>query len=293
MTRITSFVVCIGLLCLGAAPRASADPIIITGGTFLVTGISESGSISIVGTRGFSLVSQVDTLEGRVDPTFNCTPCGTGVSTISIGAYQAGTSFFGPVTLDGVTYHVGDGIDDPEFIAFEIFGIAPVPGLESLPTSVTAPFTLAGNFFASLAQGRVPIEGRGIATLFLRPDSSCQERNVRTDTLRLHRSDTCPGAFDLDDGCGRTAGGHARSAKATRKAPDQPDHQLIGPAAAPWRGGVRLGGRFPSPLEPSLAASSQSPTALDSIRFRFEQARPRRPALCSNPAMCQPRNRFS
>ena len=190
MTRITSFVVCVGLLCLGAAARASADPIRITGGTFLVTGISEAGSISIVGTRGFSLVSQVSTLEGRVDPTFNCTPCGTGVSTISIGAYQAGTSFYGPVTLDGVTYHVGDGIDDPESIAFEIFGIAPVPGLGSMPTAVTAPFTLEGNFFASsLAQGRVPVEGRGIATLFLRPDAS---GNPTFERIRYDFTDQTP-----------------------------------------------------------------------------------------------------
>ena len=193
MTRITSFVVCVGLLFLGAASRASADPIRITGGTFLVTGISEAGSISIVGTRGFSLVSQVSTLEGRVDPTFNCTPCGTGVSTISIGAYQAGTSFYGPVTLDGVTYHVGDGIDDPESIAFEIFGIAPVPGLGNLPTAVTAPFTLEGNFVApSLAQGRVPIEGRGIATLFCGPtplETQCLNGYVTTSPIRhLSRS---------------------------------------------------------------------------------------------------------
>ena len=179
MTRITSFVVCIGLLSLGG-PRASAEPIRITGGTFLVPGLSESGSIAIVGTRGFSLVSKVTTLEGHVDPFIECTPCGLGVSTISIGAFQGGTSFFGPVTLDGVTYHVGDGIDDPEIISFEIFGTAPVPSLDSLPTSVTAPFTLAGNFFASPNAG-VPIEGRGLATLFFGPGSSVNIQRIRYD----------------------------------------------------------------------------------------------------------------
>jgi len=172
MTRITSFVVCIGLLSLGAAPRASAEPIRITAGAFVVPGLSESGSIAIVGTRGFSLVSKVTTLEGRVDPFTACTPCGQGVSTISVGAFQGGTSFFGPVTLDGVTYHVGDGIDDPELISFEIFGTAPVPRLDSLPTSVTVPFTLEGNFVASLSRAGVPIEGRGLATLFFTPDAS-------------------------------------------------------------------------------------------------------------------------
>ena len=172
MTRITSFVVCIGLLSLGAAPRASAEPIRITGGTFLVGGLSESSSIAIVGTRGFSLVSKVTTLEGRVDPFIACTPCGLGVPTISIGAFQGGTSFFGPVTLDGVTYHVGDGVDDPEHLNFEIFGTALVPSSDSLPTSVTAPFTLEGTFFPSLSHAGVPIEGRGLATLFFIPDAS-------------------------------------------------------------------------------------------------------------------------
>ena len=169
MTRITSFVVCIGLLCLGAAPPASAEPIIITGGTFLVPGPSDAGSIALVGTRGFSLVSTVATIEGRVDAFAYCTPCAPGVSPISIDAVQAGTSFFGPVTLDGVTYHVGDGIDDPEHIALNFFGTAPVPSLDSLPTSVTVPFTLEGNFFASFPQGFSPSKVAGLLRFFSGP----------------------------------------------------------------------------------------------------------------------------
>jgi hypothetical protein len=190
MTRTTSFVVCIGLLCLGAAPRASAEPIIITGGTFLVTGLTE-GSIAIVGTRGFSLVSQVSTLEGRVDAFTECIPCAPGESPISIGAFQAGTSFFGPVTLDGVTYHVGDGIDDPEYITLEIFGTAPVPSLDSLPASVTVPFTLEGNFFTSFPQGASPIEGRGLATLFFGTDLSTP-RNPMIERIRYDFTDQTP-----------------------------------------------------------------------------------------------------
>ena len=191
MTRVTSFVVCIGLLSLGAAPRASAEPIRITGGTFLVPGPSENGSIAIVGTRGFSLVSRVSTLEGRVDPFTECTPCGLGVSTISIGAAQGGDSFFGPVTLDGVTYHVGDGVDDPEHISFEIFGTAPLPSLDSLPTSVTVPFTLAGDFFA-LPDVDVSIEGRGLATLFFRPYPSSMPITANIERVRYDFTDQAP-----------------------------------------------------------------------------------------------------
>ena len=191
MTRIPSFVVCIGLLCLGASTPASAEPITITGGTFLVPALSASGSISIVGTRGFSLVSKVTTLEGRVDPFFLCIPCAPGVSTISIGAFQGGTSFFGPVTLDGATYHVGDGVDDREIINFEIFGIAPVPSAASLPTSVTVPFTLAGNFFTPFFEAGIPIEGRGRATLFFKPDASTPI-NPNIDRIRYDFADPTP-----------------------------------------------------------------------------------------------------
>lgn len=192
MTRITSCVVCIGLLCLGAVPRASAEPIRITGGTFLVPGLSAPGSIAIVGTRGFSLVdSSVNTLEGRVDPFINCTPCGAAGSTISIGAFQGGTSFFGPATLDGVTYHVGDGIDDPERINLEISGTALVPGLDKLPTSVTAPFTLEGSFLLPLSQP-VPIEGRGVATLFFTFDSTEFPTSAWIERVRYDFTDQTP-----------------------------------------------------------------------------------------------------
>jgi len=153
-----------------------------------VTGLSE-GSIAIVGTRGFSLVSQVATSEGRVDAFTECIPCAPG-STISIDAVQAGTSFSGPATLDGVTYQVGEGIDDPEFIALNFFGTAPVPSLDSLPTSVTVPFTLEGNFLL-IPGANVPIEGRGLATLFFGTDSSVP-RNAMIERIRYDFTDQTP-----------------------------------------------------------------------------------------------------
>ena len=214
MTRFTSFVVCIGLLSLGAVSRASAEPIRITGGTFIVPGLSESGSIAIVGTRGFSLVSKVTTLEGRVDPVTECIPCAPGVSTISVGAFQGGTSFFGPVTLDGVTYHVGDGVNDPEILSFEIFGTAPVPSPDSLPTSVTVPFTLEGNFFASLFPAGVPIEGRGLATLFFKPDASTPI-NPNIDRIRYDFTDQTP--VPEPSTLTMVAGGLLAVVRATRK----------------------------------------------------------------------------
>lgn len=53
------------LFTLGMAQSATADPIVITGGSMLVTGRFESGSISLTGTRGFSLRANVDPAKAR------------------------------------------------------------------------------------------------------------------------------------------------------------------------------------------------------------------------------------
>ena len=170
MTRITSFVACLGLFLLGVPPPASAEPIRLTGGTILVTGQVEPGTVSIAGTRGFSLTGGVDPGEGRVDPFTVCNPCLPGTSTLSVGAFLGGTAFPNAVaTLDGNTYTVGTGIDDPEFVTLELFGTVSLPALSDSRTMITAPFTATGAFFAPALNAPVPIRGRGIATLRLKP----------------------------------------------------------------------------------------------------------------------------
>ena len=65
MTRCAVFVACVGAFCLGITPTASAEPITITGGSlvFLTGDTHQSGSISLTGTRGFSLQGFVDSGE--------------------------------------------------------------------------------------------------------------------------------------------------------------------------------------------------------------------------------------
>ena len=168
MTRITLFVASVGLSVLVVASQASAEPIRITGGTIVVTGLTGLGTISIVGTRGFSLTGPVSPLEGRVDPFTECVPCLPGATTLSVGAFLGGTVFPDAVaTLDGQTYTVGSGIDDPEGVNFEVFGIASLPALRDSGTTITAPFTADGNFFLPFLTER--IRGRGIATVALKP----------------------------------------------------------------------------------------------------------------------------
>ena len=167
MTRIPSFVLCLGLLCLAPTARASAEPIRITDGTIVVTGPFEIGSVSIVGTQGFSVAGNVDPGEGRVDPFTQCSPCLPGAM-ISVGAFLSGVAFNADGMLNGNSFHLGDGIDDPESLALEFFGTAIAPLLPSLPTSVTVPFTAQGQLF--LPMGGFTIEGGGLATLLFERD---------------------------------------------------------------------------------------------------------------------------
>jgi PEP-CTERM motif len=191
MTRITSFVACMGLFFLGFAPRASAEPIRVTGGRIVVTSPAE-GTVSIVGTRGFSLTGIVDPGEGRVDPFTECNPCLPGTSMLSVGASLGGTAFPNAVaTLDGNTYTVGMGIDDLEIVALELFGAASLPRLSDSRTMVAAPFTAEGGFF--LPGLSVPIRGRGIATVGLKPFPAGSPETWEIDRLvRYDFSDPVP-----------------------------------------------------------------------------------------------------
>lgn len=191
MTQTTSFVACMGLFFLGFAPHASAEPIRVTGGTIVVTSPAE-GTVSIVGTRGFSLTGIVDPGEGRVDPFTECNPCLPDTFALSVGAFLGGTGFPDAVaTLDGNRYTVGMGIDDLETVALELFGAASLPPLSDSRTVVTAPFTAEGWF--SLPGLNVPIRGRGIATVGLKPFPAGSPDTWEIDRLvRYDFSDPVP-----------------------------------------------------------------------------------------------------
>jgi len=65
MTRCAVLVACVGAFCLGITPTASAEPVIITGGSLVFDSgfLTQDGSISLTGTRGFSLQGGVDSGE--------------------------------------------------------------------------------------------------------------------------------------------------------------------------------------------------------------------------------------
>ena len=134
------------LLCLGIAQHAAAEiRSLITGGSMLVTGQNELGSIALTGTRGFSLRGGVDPSEGAVDAMNLCSTeeprCAAAVSTISVGTFLTGFAFpSGIVTLDGVTYDNLNGFEFAVEHRGAVDGTITLPPIQAAPLVVTAPF---------------------------------------------------------------------------------------------------------------------------------------------------------
>ena len=192
MHRIGSFVVGVGLFCLANAPQVAADPVSITSGYLLVTGPVESGWISIAGTRGFSLDAKVDPGEGRVDALhLACVPICLPGSTISVGAFQGGPSFNGTATLDGNSYLLSGGINDPATVALEFFGNATLPALQT-SLILKTPFNAMGWF--SLPSGdQALMSGVGVVSVWLSQSNYPDlPRGWVVDQVRYDFSETAP-----------------------------------------------------------------------------------------------------
>jgi hypothetical protein len=168
MHRIGRFVVCVGVFCLADATHVSADPILVSSGFLLVTGLTEAGSISIAGTQGFSLDAKVSPAEGRVDVFhLECNAVCLPGSTISLGASQGGVSFFdGTATLAGNSYQLSSG--SPAVLLLEFLGTATLPALQN-SLRVEAPFTAMGWF--SSPGGQIPMSGAGVVSVWLSPQT--------------------------------------------------------------------------------------------------------------------------
>jgi PEP-CTERM motif len=162
--RIVAFV---GLTCLAVPTPAAADPISITSGSIVVTDLVSIGTISIAGTRGFSIEGSVDPNEGRVDP-INACPCLAG-TTISLVAVLSGSAVVGTATLDGNQYELTGSIEDPAGVFLELVGTAMLPQLVSSATVVIAPFSVTASSVFVFDGGSVPLNGSGIASLSLSP----------------------------------------------------------------------------------------------------------------------------
>ena len=186
------------LFTLGIAHSAAADPIVLTGGSMLVTGPFESGSISLTGTRGFSLRANVDPNEGEVSAINRCGSVGDPTcvagSTISIGTSLVESAFpNGIATLDGVTYDDISSISSTQTVLLRLQGMVTLPALQDSPVTLTARFTVGESAFLFSSPGEpVEIQGSGgTATLRLVPALEVEtDRPWIVDLIRYDFNDT-------------------------------------------------------------------------------------------------------
>lgn len=173
MTRTAVVVACTGVLSLGLPTDAAAEPITITGGSMVFAEPSQfqRGSISIFGTRGFSIVGGVDSGEGRVDP-LACHPC-EPLQPISVGAELGTFAIVGNATLDGKVYTNINTFSSDAFARLLLGGVTQLPPVQGASVVVSTPFTVLEHSVFQFPVGpedsqelaRVALRGSGTATL--------------------------------------------------------------------------------------------------------------------------------
>jgi len=144
MPRIV-IVLCAFLL-LTLTPSVKADPLVITGGSLSITGISDGPSYTVFGDN-FSIGGSGE--PGSFQAT-SCFPCASG-NVLGLNAFVAGSSLGGGfVTIDGTT------LNNLVFTGTWVFTASAVIPAATTNISITAPFTFAGNLNACVFQGGPP-----------------------------------------------------------------------------------------------------------------------------------------
>jgi PEP-CTERM motif len=165
MARMLGIALAIVLFSLSTSHPAAADPIQITGGSFLVTGNFEVGPASLTGTRGFTLVGRVDSGESQIDAMAVCGQsegCAPGAR-VSLTAVVSEEGWPGSVvTLDGKVYDDIDNLNSPASMFLHLGGEAFLPENPTEAFMLTAPFSIVnGVFHRSFPEQLVPVTGNG------------------------------------------------------------------------------------------------------------------------------------
>jgi hypothetical protein len=186
MNRCAFVVAFAAVLCLGTATVAPAEPIrVLSGSLVFPTGdLVQTGPLSLVGTRGFSVAGAIDTGENNVGPFSQCFPCPAS-STLDIGGPSVSDSgFFDTnVTFEGHTLlNIGGTGGENGGLILQLSGSVFVPAIGPAPIVLTAPFGLSGSLLGPRNAYEVPIRGGGLATVRLAPISGLWElQGVRYD----------------------------------------------------------------------------------------------------------------
>jgi len=147
MPRIV--VVLCAFLLLALTPSVKADPIVITGGSLSVTGIS--------GGPHFTLTGENFSVSGGGEPgstqAVACFPCASG-NVIGLNGFYAGGATLGAgggtLTINGTTF------TNLVFNGTFVFTASAVIPAATTNISITAPFTFAGDLRACVFQGGPP-----------------------------------------------------------------------------------------------------------------------------------------
>jgi hypothetical protein len=171
MTRLNRWMATL-VAALALAAPASADPIGVE--TFpirILHGSLDVGTVSatltLAGTRGFSLTSGMAVLGGSVELCQGCRPG----EEISLGATWSGKDLGGTAAVQGRTFRIG-GLNplDANGIVFFSGSAGVAPPLDGVSETVIAPFTFAGEIVEWLSNDlvhRYPLFGQGTATVQL------------------------------------------------------------------------------------------------------------------------------
>ena len=171
MRRTAQIATGVAVLCLAIPVRAQAEPVVITAGFLLSTGVFEiSPPSSVSGTDGFRVDTVLAVDRGQLNFFGFCLggPECTPGKTMSIGGLL-GTAFGDSGLIDTVVSLRGVDYDDFSFIdgsdlQFRLTGEVIAPPFDGPnDVTVTAPFSLAGVFTDPLGRA-TQIIGRGTAT---------------------------------------------------------------------------------------------------------------------------------
>ena len=161
------------IVALAFPAKAAADPVTITGGALVMTGIS--GTLDVTGTEGFSITdSGVGLASGFYLPADCGFPICVPGSTVSLRAGWSGNDLPGTLTFRGETYEDLGGLNSFAQAAVEFTGSFVAPPMATSAT-VVAPFALNGSFTvpndaANGFLGPFALFGSGNATVNLIPN---------------------------------------------------------------------------------------------------------------------------
>lgn len=187
-------IVAVGLLLLSvlcvSSRTSSADPVTITGGHLEMNGFT--GTLFLLGDRGFTLSANVSVTDGVFAPwlTCNLAPACVPGTTIGLDATFTGSSLRSATAmLDGRSFDNVGGLSSTTAAAVRFTGSAQAPVFGTDTAMVLAPFLLAGTFSGLNAAGgpvHLTFAGHGTATLSLRRNPAFPSWSYTAASYAIH-----------------------------------------------------------------------------------------------------------